>query len=185
MELISPVKKRSNNKTSVTPERSTKEESVAAQYIENKNVDTRLLNGFLQRASGKTTLTSENKQTEARKLKYWVGTENFPIVDHAEDQDEENLGPRQYQEKLSWWAGITTAIWLLWVAIFTGIYPIYQTGSPSEQTIDQTKKETQTKGQESAEQPELQVPNQRYKRLRNSLLEKQRIRNPGEKSNMQ
>ena len=130
-------------------------------------------------------MTSENKQTEARKIKYWVGTENFPIVDHAEDQDEENLGPRQYQEKLSWWEGITTAIWLLWVAIFTGIYPIYQTGSPCDQTTEQKKKETQTKGQESAEQPELQVPNQRYKRRRDSLLEKQRSRNPDEDSDMQ
>ena len=191
-ELISPVKNRSNIKTSVTPKRSTKEArtqqkegSVPAQNTKNKNIDTRLLNGFLQRASAQKAMISENKQTEARKIKYWVGTENFPIVDHAEDQDEENLGPRQYQEKLSWWEGITTAIWLLWVAIFTGIYPIYQTGSPSEQTIDQTTKETQTKGQESAEQPELQVPNQRYKRLRNNLLEKQKIKNPGEKSNMQ
>ena len=130
-------------------------------------------------------MTSENKQTEARKIKYWVGTENFPIVDHAEDQDEENLGPRQHQEKLAWWEGIGTAMWLLWVAIFTGIYPIYQTGSPREQTIDQTKKGTQTKGQESTEQPELQVPNQRYKGLRQDLLEKPKIKNPGEKSNMQ
>jgi hypothetical protein len=175
VELLSPVKKRSNNKTPVTQE----------EYEEGKNTDTRLLNGFFQRASDKRTLTSENKQTEARYLKYWVGTKNFPIVDHKENQDKKNLGPRRYQEKLSWWTGITTAIWLLWVAIFTGIYPIYQTESSGDQTTEQKKKETLTKGQESAEQPELQVPNQRYKRRRDSLLEKQRRRNPDEDSDMQ
>jgi hypothetical protein len=71
------------------------------------------------------------------------------------------------------------------LAIFTGIYPIYQTESSKDQTAEQKKKETQTKGQGIAEQPELQISNQKYKRRRDSLLERQGSRNPDEDSDMQ
>ena len=146
---------------------------------------TLLFNGIFQRESEQKKMTSENKQTETRKVKYWVGTKNCPIVDHSAKQDEENLGPRQHQEKLSWWKGIGTVMWLLWLAIFTGIYPIDQTGSPREQIIDQTKRGNQTRGTRSTEQPRFQVPNKRYKEFRPELIEKPKIKNPGEKSNMQ
>ena len=175
MELTSPVKKRSNNKTPMTPNK----------YEEMKSADTRLVNGLFQRASDKDSLDSEKKQTEVSHLKYWVGPENFPLVDHKQNQDKKNWGPRRCQEKLSWLTGITTAIWLLWVAIFTGIYPIYQTESSKDQTAEQEKKETQTKGQGIAEQPELQVSNQKYKRRSDNLLERQGSRNPDEDSDMQ
>ena len=175
VELVSSVKKRSSNKASVNQER----------YTEDKSADTRLLNGFFQRVSEKESMTAEIVQTEKGQIKYWMGLEIFPLIDHKEKLDKENWGPRRCQERLSWWTGITTAIWLLWVAIFTGIYPIYQSGPPGDQTTKQKKNKPQTMSQEGAEQPELQVSNQRYRRHKDILVEKQRSRNLDEDSDMQ
>ena len=175
MELSSSVKKRSNNKTPM----------IQKEYEEMNFTDTRLVNGLFQRASDKKSLDSENKQTEVRHLKYWVGPENFPLVDHKQNQDKKNWGPRRCQEKLSWLTGITTAIWLLWVAIFTGIYPIDQNEPPSNQTTEQKKNKPQTMTQEGMKQAELQIPNQKHRRHKDILVEGQRSRNLDEDSDMQ
>ena len=60
-----------------------------------------------------------------RLVKWWIGTKTFPLVDHSVKDGENIVGPQQHQNKLPWGTGIWTAIWLLWVAIISGIYPIY------------------------------------------------------------
>ena len=44
-------------------------------------------------------------------------------MDHSVKDEEKIRGPQQ--EKLPWGTGIWTAVWLLWLAIISGIYPIH------------------------------------------------------------
>ena len=72
-------------------------------------------------------------------------------------------------------------MWLLWVAIISGIYPIYQ----AEPLIDQTEGKNLIRETRNTEQPEFQVLSKMSKELRPELIEKPRKENPGEKSKMQ
>jgi hypothetical protein len=175
VDLVSSVKKRSSNKALENQNR----------FEQKEAADTRLVNGFFQRVTSKESLTAETVQTEKGELEYWMGIEVFPLVDHKEKLDTKNWGPRRCQEKLSWWTGITTAIWLLWVAIFTGIYPIDQNEPPSNQTTKQRKNKPQTMIQEGMKQAELQIPNQKHRKHKDILVEEQRSRNLDEDSDMQ
>ena len=68
---------------------------------------------------------SGQEQKINRLVKWWVGTKTLPLVDHSVKDEENIIGQQQYQNKLPWGAGIWTALWLLWLAISVGIYPIY------------------------------------------------------------
>ena len=142
---------------------------------------TLLFNGIFQRESEEKEETSENKQEINRKVKCWVGTRTYPLVDHSIEQDEKNMGQKQHQNKLPWWTGVGAAMWLLWVAIISGIYPIYQ----AEPLIDQTEGKNLIRETRNTEQPEFQVLSKMSKELRPELIEKPRKENPGEKSKMQ
>ena len=72
-------------------------------------------------------------------------------------------------------------MWLLWLAIIAGIYPIY----PAEPLIDQTEGKNLIRETRNTEQPEFQVLSKVSKELRPELIEKPRKENPDEKSKMQ
>ena len=110
-------------------------------------VTTRFLNGFFQRESEEKEDTSENKQKINRLVKWWVGTETFPLVDHSDKKEENIVGPQQHQSKLPWGTGIWTAIWLLWLAIIAGIYPIY----PNTPLVVYAQNQAERKGQAKGE----------------------------------
>ena len=76
-------------------------------------------------------------------------------------------------------------MWLLWVAIISGIYPIYPAEPLIEHAIDQTEGKNLIRETRNTEQPEFQVLSKMSKELRPELIEKPRKENPGEKSKMQ
>ena len=210
LKQISPIRDMSNLSTSTIPDRSISEAMIqqtegdipegwqresalgeetlpAAQNGRTKNckVKTLLFNGIFQRESEEKEETSENKQEINRKVKCWVGTKTYPLVDHSVKQDEKNIGPQQHQSKLPWWTGVGTAMWLLWLAIIAGIYPIYPAEPLIEHAIDQTEGNNLIRETRSTKQPEFQVSSKMSKDFRPELIEKPRKENPGEKSKTQ
>ena len=111
----------------------------------NRKVTTKLMNDFFQRDLEEKEDTSEKEQKMNRLVKWWVGTKTFPLVDHSVKDEENVIGPQQHQNKLPWGTGIWTALWLLWLAISTGIYPIYPNAPVEEYAPSQTGKKEQTK----------------------------------------
>ena len=101
--------------------------------------------------------------------------------------DENIVGPQQHQSKLPWGTGIWTAIWLLWLAIIAGIYPIYPNTPLVVHAQNQAERKGQAKGEIEAgvkEQSESQAPNDTSRKLRPELLGKIRERNLDTESNV-
>ena len=120
-------------------------------------------------------------------MKYWIGTKTYPLVDHSAKQEEKVVGPQQHQNKLSWWTGIYTAMWLLWTAIIVGIYRICQAESVVEHTSDQARGKNQIKEKietVSTEQSGFQAPSEENKEFRPEPLGKSRGRNLDAESRM-
>ena len=192
LKKTSPIRGMSNLNISVIPDRSRSDMAIRNWQRKNAQgkeagltkkckVKTMLFNGIFQRESEETEETSENKQEINRKVKCRVGTKAYPLMGHSIEQEEKNRGQKQHQNKLPWWTGISTAMWLLWVAIISGIYPIYQV----EPLAEQTEERNQDKESRSTEQPEPQVWSQMSEEFRPELIEKPRKENPGEKAKMQ
>ena len=80
-----------------------------------------------------------------RLVKWWVGTKTLPLVYHSVKDEENIIGQQQCQSKLPWGTGIWAALWLLWLAISAGIYPIYPNAPVEEYTPSQVEKEDQKK----------------------------------------
>ena len=118
---------------------------VQSSRTKTHEVTTRLLNNFFQRDSVEQEEISGKEQKINRLVKWWVGTKTLPLVDHSVKDEENIIGQQQYQNKLPWGAGIWTALWLLWLAISAGIYPIYPNAPVEEYAPSQTGKKEQTK----------------------------------------
>ena len=200
MKKTSPIRGISNLNISIIPDRSRSDEAIqktgrnTPEGWQRKNaqgkeagltkkckVKTLLFNGIFRRESEETEETSENKQEINRKVKCRVGTKTYPLMGHSIEQEEKNRGQKQHQNKLPWWTGVGAAMWLLWVAIISGIYPIYQV----EPLAEQTEERNLDRESRITEQPEPQVWSQMSKEFRPELIEKPRKENPGEKAKMQ
>ena len=96
-----------------------------------------------------------------------------------EVKDEENIiGPQQHQNKLPWGTGIWTALWLLWIAIIAGIYPIYPNTPVGVYTPGQTEQKGQTKRKIEAlitEQSGYQTPSDKSRKSRTGISGRMRV----------
>ena len=115
-----------------------------------------------------------------RLVKWWVGTKTFPLVDHSVKDEENVVGPQQHQNKLPWGTGIWTGIWLLWIAIISGIYPICPNTPAEVHTPGQAGRKSQAKGKIEAvitEQSESQALDSTSRRSRTEISGRIKKRN--------
>ena len=101
-------------------------------------------------------------------------------MDHSVKDEENIVGLQQHQNKLPWGTGIWTAMWLLWVAIISGIYPIYP-NIPAEMRIS-GKAEGNSQAEEkieavSTEQAESQALDSTSRRSRTEISGRMKEKN--------